>query len=70
MLVYILSGGLHIFTEGEDSDIDMATEVLMELAQEESEKGEDQELFFFFGADVSIPEFVKRGEDREFYFWC
>lgn len=41
-------------TEGEDSDIDMAIDVLSELAQEESEKGEDQELFFFFGADVCI----------------
>lgn len=46
----------------------MATEVLIELAQEESEKGEDQELFFFFGADVSIPGIVSRGEDQEYLF--
>lgn len=48
------SACLVLFTEGEDSDIDMAIDVLSELAKEESEKGEDQELFFFFGADDDI----------------
>lgn len=45
---------LFIYTEGEDSDIDFAIDILSDLAKEESEKGEDQELFFFYGADVSI----------------
>lgn len=42
-----------LFTEGEDEDIEWATEVLTEAATVEHNKREDQELFFFFGGDVS-----------------
>lgn len=42
-----------LFTEGEDEDIEWATEVLTEAATVEHNKREDQELFFFLGGDVS-----------------
>ena len=41
-------------TEGEDDDIEWGSEVLTEAATAEHNKGEDQELFFFFGGDVSL----------------
>ena len=37
----------------EDKDIDDAYDVLIDAATEEHKKGDDQELFFFFAADVS-----------------
>jgi hypothetical protein len=42
-----------VITEGEDEDTEWASEVLTEAATIEHNKGEDQELFFFFGGDVS-----------------
>ncbi|XP_060065833.1 nucleoredoxin-like [Ylistrum balloti] len=42
---------LVLFTEGEDADIEMSKEVLESLAREEHQKGEDQELYFFYGTE-------------------
>lgn len=44
---------LFLISEGEDEDIEWASEVLTEAATIEHNKGEDQELFFLFGGDVS-----------------
>ena len=37
----------------EDKDIDDAYDALIDAATEEHKKGDDQDLFFFFAADVS-----------------
>lgn len=55
-----------LFTEGEDEDIEWATEVLTEAATVEHNKHEDQELFFFFGGDVS-PQTSSCYSDKAFY---
>lgn len=48
-----------LFTEGEDEDIDYAKTVLEDLAREESQKGDDQDLFFFYGTDEEICDRVR-----------
>lgn len=53
------SACLVLFTEGEDEDIEWATEVLTEAATVEHNKHEDQELFFFFGGDDEICDSVR-----------
>ncbi|XP_033747442.1 nucleoredoxin-like [Pecten maximus] len=53
------SPSLVLFTEGEEADIEMSKEVLESLAREEHQKGEDQELFFFYGTENEFCDNVR-----------
>ncbi|XP_050410244.1 nucleoredoxin isoform X1 [Patella vulgata] len=50
---------LVLFTEGEDDEIERAKELLLESATKEHQKGEDQELFFFYGGDDEFCDQVR-----------
>ena len=41
-------------SEGEDDEIERAVEILTDVATREHQKGDEQELFFFYGGDVSV----------------
>lgn len=44
---------VYVILEPEDEDVDKAREILLQPAVEEHNKGEQRDLFFFIGADVS-----------------
>ncbi|XP_071110864.1 nucleoredoxin-like [Haliotis cracherodii] len=50
---------LVMFTEGEPEEIERAQEVLSDVATRENQKGEDQEIFFFYGGDDEFCDQVR-----------
>ncbi|XP_067650259.1 paxillin-like isoform X1 [Haliotis asinina] len=50
---------LVMFTEGEPEEIERAQEVLTDVATREHQKGEDQEIFFFYGGDDEFCDQVR-----------
>ncbi|XP_041349713.1 nucleoredoxin-like [Gigantopelta aegis] len=50
---------LVMFTEGEDDEIERAVEILTDVATREHQKGDEQELFFFYGGDDELCDQVR-----------
>lgn len=53
------AASLVLFTEGEEADVERAKEALDTLAREEHQKGDDQELFFFYGTENEFCDNVR-----------